>query len=85
MSLSEADIERIVREVLRRLAAMMPQPPVAARSSTLKIDSRLITTASLIGKLEGIQRVELPSRVVITPAARDYLRECGVQWVKQGS
>lgn len=78
MSLSEADIERVVQEVLRRLAAMTPLSPVAA-STTLSLSTRVVTMAALNRKLDGVQRVEVPYRAVVTPAARDYLRERGVQ------
>lgn len=79
MSLSEADIERIVQEVLRRLAAMTAKP--AASEPTLSITTRLITVSELNGKLQGIKRVEVPPRAVITPAARDYLRDRNVQLI----
>jgi hypothetical protein len=77
MSLSEAEIEIVVREVLRRLAAMAPQP--LAQASTLSLSARVVTMAELKGKLQGVDRLQVPRRAVVTPAARDYLREHGVQ------
>lgn len=79
MSISQADIERIVQEVLRRLAEMNLVPPVAVAARTLSLPQRVVTMADLKGKLEGVQRVEVPQRAVVTPAARDYLRDMGVQ------
>jgi hypothetical protein len=82
MSLSEADIDRVVREVLRRLAAMTPSPLQATTvATTLSLSTRVVTTAELKGRLQGVQRLEVPTRAVVTPAARDYLRERGVQLV----
>jgi hypothetical protein len=82
MSVSEADIDRVVREVLRRLAAMTPSPlEPAAAATTVSLTTRVVTMAELKRKLDGVQRVEVPYRAVVTPAARDYLRERGVQLV----
>jgi hypothetical protein len=80
MSLNEAEIDRIVREVLRRLAAMTPSPAKPA-AATLTVGSRVVTMTELKNKLDGIERVEVPHRAVVTPAAKDYLRERGVQLV----
>ena len=77
MSLSEQEIERVVQEVLRRLSAMMPTSKPA--EATLTLGSRLVTVADLKGKLEGIERLEVPRRAVVTPAAKDFLKDSGVQ------
>lgn len=77
MSFSEQEIERIVQEVLRRLAALTARP--ALTGDTLTIGSRLVTVADLKGKLDGIKRLEVPRRAVITPAAKDFLKDSGVQ------
>jgi hypothetical protein len=85
MSLSETDIERVVQEVLRRLKAMTPSPLATATTrTTLSLTTRLVTVAELDGKLQGIQRLEVPPRAVVTPAARDYLRDHGVQLARSG-
>jgi hypothetical protein len=77
MSLGEQEIERIVQEVVRRLSAMLATP--AVQQQTLVISAKLVTVADLKGKLAGIQRVEVPQRTVITPAAKDFLKDSGVQ------
>ncbi len=82
MRFTEADIERIVQEVLRRLAAMNVLPQNTA-VTTLTIASRLITLTELTGKLQGITRVDVQLRAVVTPAAKDYMRERGVQLVRK--
>ena len=84
MSLSQSDIERVVQEVLRRLAAMSPSPlapPV--QNKTLSISGRLLTTADVKDRLQGISQVEVGIKTVVTPAVRDLLRERGVQLVKK--
>jgi hypothetical protein len=82
MSVSQTDIERVVQEVLRRLAAMGCLPAKeSASGTTLSLDTRLVTMAEVNGNVQGIERVEVPYRAVVTPAARDYLRERGVKLV----
>lgn len=46
-----------------------------AKSRTLELQDRVVTLASLSGRLSGIHRVVAPARAVITPAVRDRLRE----------
>ena len=82
MSLSPTDIERVVQEVLRRLAAMGCLPTKeSVGGATLSLNTRLVTMAEISGNVQGIERVEVPHRAVVTPAARDYLRERGVKLV----
>lgn len=53
-----------------------PQAPVAPKpQGVLVISDRVVTTAQLQGKLDGIQRVQVVPRAVITPAVRDLLRD----------
>jgi hypothetical protein len=118
MTGDQQQIERIVREVLRRLAeageppahaasppravsqpAAVPASPTPARPSAspaapgnsaaagstpakparphgqLTVNQRVITTALLAGRINGIKRVVVPPRAVITPAVRDLLRK----------
>jgi hypothetical protein len=83
MSFSETEIERIVQEVVRRLAAMTAQSLTpAATNGTLSLSTQLVTVSELNGKLQGIRRLEVPLRTVVTPAARDYLRERGVELIR---
>jgi hypothetical protein len=76
--------ERIVREVLRRLQAAgvkieaADSPAVAAE---LVLAERLVTLTTLDGRLRGVQRVVVPPRAVITPSARDELRDRNIELV----
>ena len=93
MSLSEVEIERVVREVLRRLPGeagadadgSKPTETIQAETkhSGLELDQRLITQADLAGRLDGVQMVTAPERAVVTPAALDHLRERGVRLVRR--
>jgi hypothetical protein len=83
MSVGENEIERIVREVLAQMAPA--SSPAASRSGSpesargaLSLTNRVVTVAELDGRLEGVRTVIVPPRAVITPAARDLLRQRGV-------
>ena len=71
-------VEYIVREVIRRLkadgqftATGTSQPSAAARE--LHLTDRVITLASLQGRLDGVTEVTTVRNAVITPAVRDEL------------
>ncbi|MBX7073393.1 MAG: hypothetical protein K1X71_09625 [Pirellulales bacterium] len=80
-----SDVEAIVREVLARLAgaesrvatrieATMKSPPTTDERSLL-LTERVVTTRLLEGRLAGVATVSVAARAVVTPAARDLLRE----------
>ena len=75
-NVSAAAIERIVRDVLAQLAAEKGGKPneitVAGR---LTVSERLVTLAALERRLDGVRELVVPAKAVITPAARDRLRE----------
>ncbi len=64
-----ACVDQVVGEVLKRLQAK------ASSQRELSISSRVVTLAELEGKLEGIKQLVVPAKAVITPAARDMLRQ----------
>ena len=63
----------------KTLANGQAKPKPAAKSGAedqaLLLAERLITTATLAGRLDGKQRVELLRGAVLTPAARDVLKQ----------
>jgi hypothetical protein len=92
MTREQVDIERIVREVIRRLAetpdlaldeTKTTEPPVrkppgspsAQKNSRLQLSERVVTTALLDRKLDGIKQIVVPVRAIVTPAVRDMLRK----------
>lgn len=86
-------IEFIVREVIRRLTAGGHQV-VSGRSSDaahgtnaplqrdLRLSERLVTLATLDGRLAGVSRVIVPIRAVVTPAVRDELKRKNIRLEK---
>lgn len=81
MRLSDAEIERIVREVIRRLTAAGSEvachPP-----ATLRLEERLISLATLKGRLDGIRKLEVSLRAVVTPSVYDELRDKNIDLVR---
>ena len=87
----DEQIDRIVGEVLARLGTSAPNrssrpapiPAAAALSSgELVIDDKVVSAATLQNRLSGVQRVMVSARAVITPSARDLLKENNVSLVR---
>ena len=90
MSQRTLDIERVVRQVLAELG-LGPNGDVSTsrqagggggRSSEqsggdreLVLSARVVTLTDVEGRLDGICRVAVPARAVVTPSARDELRQ----------
>ena len=86
MAGQQRDIEWIVGEVMRRLMDVhavgketkTEKPPASKRSPApgqLRLNQRVVTTALLDGRLDGVRQVIVPARAVVTPAVRDTLRK----------
>ena len=83
------EIERIVREVMLQLeiaskaanaapADVLPVVSPAARHGDVVVDSRVVTLATVAGRLEGAKQLIVPPAALVTPAVRDELRRKGV-------
>lgn len=78
-------VEFIVQEVIRRLQEGRPpaggvaRPAASVPGRDLIVPERLVTTATLSGRLEGIGRVLVPRRCVVTPSVQDELRTRGIE------
>jgi len=85
-------VERIVREVLARLTksseeghhgtALQMAENQTARDQ-LVIAEHVVTVTTLAGRTKGKRVVVVPQRAIVTPAARDLLREQGVALERQ--
>jgi hypothetical protein len=81
-----ATVERLVAEVLRRLAAEArpaaaspaPAPSPAAVGGTATLADRVVTLAALERLPAGTRHVAIEARAVVTPSARDYARDAGI-------
>ena len=86
MAGQQRDIEWIVGEVMRRLMDVhgagketKTKKPLEGKrsqaSGQLRLSQRVVTTALLDGRLDGVRQVIVPVRAVVTPAVRDTLRK----------
>lgn len=81
MTLTAEEIERIVQEVIRRLTSAGVQ--VTRFKPTLELEDRLVTLASIEGRLEGIKQLVVLPKAIVTPSVRDELRDKNVELVRQ--
>ncbi|HTU24372.1 MAG TPA: RpiB/LacA/LacB family sugar-phosphate isomerase [Pirellulales bacterium] len=70
-------VDSIVREVLARLASQRPseKSAAAAAPAQLVLEPAVISVATLADRLSGVQRVVVGRKAVVTPAARDLLKQ----------
>lgn len=88
MNLTETEIDRIVAEVVRRLRAMMAGSSKSVSTSRettsganeLKLSEKVITLQSLKGRLDGIAKVIVTDRAIVTPAVKDELKDRKIAW-----
>ncbi len=69
-----AEIERIVRDVLAELSGTGRPAPHPA-GGELVVSEKVVSANTLEDRIDGVTRVVVPRGAVITPAARDLLRE----------
>lgn len=80
MTLTQEQLEWIVSEVVRRLkTAAAEQPAVVGNSDIVQLEERLITLETLRGRLDGVRRLAVASKAIITPAAVDRLKEMQIE------
>jgi hypothetical protein len=89
MSFTQADVERIVLEVIRRLRTMPGvdagidrRDHAAPVGHDLVLTERLITMRTIDGRLSGVQRLLVPPKSVVTPAVKDELKKLKIELVR---
>jgi ribose 5-phosphate isomerase RpiB len=85
MSHSEEHIDRIVHAAIERLSAGTDSKRasgLAGVTGELVLDDKVISEATLGDRLKGIQRIVVSARAVVTPSARDLLKEKNVTLVR---
>ena len=71
--MSDIDVEYIIREVIRRLTAMGNEPS-REDGGTVKLTERLVTMATLDGRLANVKRLIVAKKALVTPLVKDELR-----------
>lgn len=84
MTLSEEQLEWIVREVVRRLRESIDEqsPAQPSGKGRLAIRERLVTVATLQERLDGVAQIEVNCNTIVTPAAVDLLKDRQIQLVR---
>lgn len=80
MQLSNEQLEWIVREVVRRLTAGAAAPDAG---DALRVQDRVVTTATVKGRLNGVRRLVVSKGAIVTPSVRDDLRERQITLVRE--
>ena len=82
-------VERIVREVIRRLLAMgtpatIPGSTPTAAPVRFTIADKLVTTKTLEAIPAGVVEVIIPAKSIVTPLARDEAKAKGMRLTRSG-
>ncbi len=93
MNVNPSEIERIVREVLKSMAASPLAPALANTNQSIanthpdpvSLRESVIGLEALRGIPSGSTLIQVSSKAVVTPAARDWLRERGVAIARGGA
>jgi hypothetical protein len=84
MTYTEQDVEQIVVEVIRRLGLLSsPGSAASMNGNELTLAERVVTMRSIEGKLQGIARLVVPARAVVTPAVRDELKSRQIELTRK--
>jgi len=81
MTFNEDQVEWIVAEVIRRLS-LPGDERSASPMSELRVVDRVVTMRSIEGRLNGITRILVKKRSVITPAVRDELKQRQIELIE---
>lgn len=79
------NVDEIVRQVLAQLASRGTRGSATLSTENqtnkheLRIDARVVSLAELEGRLAGVRQISVCKQAIITPAARDLLREKKIQ------
>ena len=78
-------IERIVQEVIRRLIEQGIAVRLAATNdeTELAVSDRVVTLATLGGRLAGVKRLVVGGRSIVTPAVKDELNDRSIELIRR--
>ncbi len=78
-------IEQIVQEVIRRLVerGAVVGDGAGCDANELVLEDKLITLAKLDGRLNGIARIVVGDRAIVTPAVKDELNDRSIELIRR--
>jgi hypothetical protein len=71
----QAEVERIVREVLTEVLSKRGSQNASAGTAELVVTEKVVCAKEIERRLEGVKRLVVVRGAIITPAARDLLKE----------
>ena len=90
MNVTSEQIDLIVQRVVARLGprAVASPEPAAHRNpggspATLQLTDPVITQALLAETLNGSPQVRISAKAILTPTARDFIRQKGIQIIRE--
>ncbi len=85
--LDPAVFEQIVQEVIRRMldrgVDVASATGSAEPATELEIEDRLVTLATLRDRLDGVGKLVVARRTIVTPAAIDELNDRGITLMRR--
>jgi len=78
-------MERIVQEVIRRLVERGVVVRLAANidEAELAVSDKVVTLATLGGRLVGVKRLVVGGRAIVTPAVKDELNDRSIELIRR--
>ncbi|HUG67443.1 MAG TPA: hypothetical protein VMM76_06810 [Pirellulaceae bacterium] len=78
-------VERIVQEVIRRLVRQGFVLEGTARSdeTELTVSDKVVTLATVDGRLVGVKRLVVRGRSIVTPAVKDELNDRSIELIRR--
>jgi len=90
MSVNQSLVDLVVARVLERFnnSSVNPDDKAAASNSSVTtttsfFDESVLTEAILGDRLNGASSIQIAPNTVLTPSARDYLRDRNVTWTRE--
>ncbi|MCP4193123.1 MAG: hypothetical protein GY768_21135 [Planctomycetaceae bacterium] len=79
MEFDSAKLDQIVREVVRRLQNVDSVDASVEEPAVLVVEDRVVTSALLRGRLQGVTRLRVRADAIVTPLVHDLLKDESVQ------
>ena len=81
-ALFEKIVEEVIRRLLKRGVVVGHNLPAAEPTQNLEINDKLVTLATLQDRLNGVAKLLVPRRAVVTPAVKDELKDRGIELLR---
>lgn len=80
----ECVVQEVIRRLLERSVTVDPASP-ATLPTELRLQQKVVTLAALPRQLNGVGRLIIEPRAVVTPAVKDKLRDEGIELVRRAA